>query len=62
MGRRYRSVMLENPWVVIPLLIALYVTVYAFVKRLDWAKWRLVWALWVILIVVLLTIRLVQSI
>ncbi|MCT4781971.1 hypothetical protein NQG63_01835 [Exiguobacterium himgiriensis] len=54
--------MLENPWVVIPLLIALYVTVYAFVKRLDWAKWRLVWALWVILIVVLLTIRLVQSI
>jgi len=27
--------MLDNPWVVIPLLIALYLTVYTFVKRVD---------------------------
>ncbi|MCC5893734.1 hypothetical protein [Exiguobacterium sp.] len=53
--------MLDNPFVVIPLLIALFLTVYAFVKRLDWAKWRIVWAVWVVLIVILLTIRLIQS-
>ncbi|WP_214798897.1 hypothetical protein [Exiguobacterium sp. s50] len=62
MGRRYRGVMLDNPWVVIPLLIALYLTVYTFVKRVDGDKWRLVWAVWIIVIVMLLTIRLVQSV
>ncbi|WP_214761703.1 MULTISPECIES: hypothetical protein [Exiguobacterium] len=61
MGRRHRGVMLDNPWVVIPLLIALYLTVYTFVKRVDTDKWRLVWAVWLIVIVMLLTIRLVQS-
>ena len=53
--------MLDNPWVVIPLLIALYLTVYTFVKRVDSDKWRLVWAVWLIVIVMLLTIQLVQS-
>ncbi|WP_200881507.1 MULTISPECIES: hypothetical protein [unclassified Exiguobacterium] len=53
--------MLDNPWVVIPLLIALYLTVYTFVKRVDGDKWRLVWAVWIIVIVMMLTIRLVQS-
>ncbi|TCI21465.1 hypothetical protein [Exiguobacterium sp. SL-9] len=61
MGRRYRGVMLDNPWVVVPLLIALYLTVYTFVKRVDGDKWRLVWVIWIIVIVMLLTIRLVQS-
>ncbi|MDA5561038.1 hypothetical protein PJK55_09870 [Exiguobacterium sp. MMG028] len=53
--------MLENPWVVVPLLIALYLTVYAVMKRFDWEKWRLVWAVWVMLIIILLTIELVTS-
>lgn len=53
--------MLDNPWVVVPLLIALYLTVYTFVKRVDADKWRLVWTVWIIVIVMLLTIRLVQS-
>jgi hypothetical protein len=53
--------MLDNPWVVVPLLIALYLTVYTFVKRVDGDKWRLVWVIWIIVIVMLLTIRLVQS-
>ncbi|TCI29960.1 hypothetical protein EVJ33_07410 [Exiguobacterium sp. SL-10] len=61
MGRRYRGVMLDNPWVVVPLLIVLYLTVYTFVKRVDGDKWRLVWVIWIIVIVMLLTIRLVQS-
>lgn len=52
--------MLENPWVVIPLLLALYLTVYAVTKRLDWKKWRLIWAIWVMVIIVIWTIRLVQ--
>ncbi|WP_173647380.1 MULTISPECIES: hypothetical protein [unclassified Exiguobacterium] len=54
--------MLDNPWVVIPLLIVLYLTVYVFVKRLDWTKWRVIWAVWIVLIVLLLTIRLIQSV
>lgn len=53
--------MLDNPWVVIPLLIVLYLTVYAFVKRFDWNKFRIIWAVWIVLIVILLTIRLLQS-
>ncbi|WP_143180218.1 hypothetical protein [Exiguobacterium profundum] len=61
MGRRHRGVILENPWVVVPLLIALYLTVYAVMKRFDWEKWRLVWAVWVMLIIILLTIELVTS-
>lgn len=54
--------MLENPWVVIPLLIVLYLTVYAVVKRFDWRKWRLVWAVWIMVIIVLLTLQLITSI
>ena len=53
--------MLDNPWVVVPLLIALYLTVYTFVKRVDGDKWRLVWTVWIIVIVMFMTIRLVQS-
>lgn len=54
--------MLDNPWVVIPLLIALYLTVYTLIKRVDADKWRVIWALWIVLIVLLLTIRLIQNV
>ncbi|WP_214829501.1 hypothetical protein [Exiguobacterium algae] len=53
--------MLENPWVVIPLLLVLFGTIYAVMKRVDWRTWRLVWAVWVMLIIVLLTVQLVLN-